>query len=617
MRTVVLAVLGVLLALSLMFGLAGRQLVTLNLLVASLSLLVAFEFTRRRRVDLAADWLLWTLTVSVGVLAATGYGLRDTALLAYPGLLVYAVMLWRDRTMLALLAGQMALVIGIGFTHEGLPDAGPGVAGPILILPIAAVLGLTAFASSHIAKDQRQYLQALATENARVTQALAQVEHSLRHDVLTQLPNRRSASEALQSLCAPATRRTLPGAVVLLNLDQFKSINESLGPQVGDDFLVALSTRLQQQRTEHEELFRIGSDEFLVILHRVDDPVMSTNRAYERARAWLDLVARPVNLSGVEISITASAGLALFPADGNSPKELLMHADTAMQRAKESGRNTVRRFDGQQGQEADHLSLLVDMREALRSGEFQLFYQPKFHLRSGKLCGAEALLRWHHPVRGSVPPSTFIPLAEKSGLITELGTWVIRTACQQLQHWQQAGLPACPVAVNVSMVQFRKGNLQDVVHEALGAAGLQGGLLELELTESLLSDSHAVVQATLEGVRRMGVSLAIDDFGTGYSNLGYLKQFEIQTLKIDQSFIRRLDARQADLAIVRAIVNIGSQLGLTTVAEGVETQEVADKLAALGCDVAQGYLWSPAVPAAEFARRFLHPAGDGSAEGRV
>jgi EAL domain-containing protein (putative c-di-GMP-specific phosphodiesterase class I) len=297
----------------------------------------------------------------------------------------------------------------------------------------------------------------------------------------------------------------------------------------------------------------------------------------------------------------------MFPADGNTSKELLMRADMAMQRAKEAGRNTVCRFDGVKGQEVDHLNMLADMRRGLQEGQFELHYQPKFDLHTHALCGAEALLRWKHPSRGNVSPVTFIPLAEKSGLIAELGNWVIHSACQQMQQWRHAGLAVPPVAVNVSMVQFRKGDLKDVVYSALEAANVPGHLLELELTESLLSDSHAVVQATLEHIRRMGVSLAIDDFGTGYSNLGYLKQFEIQTLKIDQSFVRKLGTVQHDQAIVKAIVNIAAQLGLNTVAEGVESAEVADTLRQLGCHTGQGYLWSPALPADAFAHRFLTP----------
>lgn len=602
LRKVLGTILVVLLGMSLMYGVVGTYKTAISLLVASVLLLPSFVFNQRQRVHLAADWMLWTLTISIGILAINGQGLRDTALLAYPGLLVFAIMLWRDRTMLALLLGQVVIVCLVWWLDtSGLYPSKVAAAAATQIIDIAAVVGLTAFASWLIASDQRRYLQALAQENTRVSQTLEKLEYSIRHDGLTGLPNRKLASEALESLCNPSRSRHCPAAVMLVNLDAFKSINESLGTQTGDQFLVTLAQRLTAMLLPQEQLFRTGSDEFLVIRSEV----ANDSQAAERATDWLTHIASPIRLSGVDISITASVGLIMFPADGNTSKELLMRADMAMQRAKEAGRNTVCRFDGVKGQEVDHLNMLADMRRGLQEGQFELHYQPKFDLHTHALCGAEALLRWKHPSRGNVPPATFIPLAEKSGLITELGNWVILSACQQMRQWRQAGLAVPPVAVNVSMVQFRKGDLKDVVYSALQATDLPGHLLELELTESLLSDSHAVVQTTLEHIRRMGVSLAIDDFGTGYSNLGYLKQFEIQTLKIDQSFVRKLGTVQHDQAIVKAIVNIADQLGLSTVAEGVETPEVANTLRKLGCHTGQGYLWSPALPATEFAQWFL------------
>ena len=604
LRKVLGTILAVLLGMSLMYGVVGTCKTAISLLVASVLLLPSFVFNRHQRVHLAADWMLWTLTISIGILAINGQGLRDTALLAYPGLLVFAIMLWRNRTMLALLLGQVAIVCLVWWLDaSGLYPSKVAAAAATQIIDIAAVVGLTAFASWLIASDQRKYLHALAQENARVLQTLEKLEYSIRHDVLTGLPNRKLASEALENLCNPSATRHSPAAVMLVNLDFFKSINESLGTRTGDDFLVTLAHRLTTALLPHEQLFRTGSDEFLVIRSEVANDSLAAERAID----WLTHIASPVRLSGVDISITASIGLIMFPADGNTSKELLMRADMAMQRAKEAGRNTVCRFDGVKGQEVDHLNMLADMRRGLQEGQFELHYQPKFDLHAHALCGAEALLRWKHPSRGNVPPVTFIPLAEKSGLIAELGNWVIHSACQQMQQWRHAGLAVPPVAVNVSMVQFRKGDLKDVVYSALEAANVPGHLLELELTESLLSDSHAVVQATLEHIRRMGVSLAIDDFGTGYSNLGYLKQFEIQTLKIDQSFVRKLGTVQHDQAIVKAIVNIAAQLGLNTVAEGVESADVADTLRQLGCHTGQGYLWSPALPADAFAQRFLAP----------
>lgn len=596
------AVLVVLLCMSLAYGWVGSRMTAWSLFAASVMLLPSYEFNRHGKVYLAADWMLWVLLFAIGALALNGQGLRDTALLAYPGLLVFAIMLWRNRTMMALLVGQLGVVGLIWWLDaSGVFPSRVTPSRAMQIVDIGVIIGLTAYASLLIATDQRKYLLALAQENTRVTQALAQLDHSTRHDVLTGLPNRRSATAALQALCQYEGARQLPAAVTLVNLDHFKSVNESLGPQVGDDYLVSLSRRLQGVLVPGEAIFRIGSDEFLMLSQQV----AGVAQALERGADWTQQVALPINQSGVDISITASAGLALFPMDGSTPKELLMHADMAMLRAKEAGRNTVRRFDGAMGQETDHLKMLADLRKALQDGGFALHYQPKIDLRTGALCGAEALLRWRHETRGFVSPAVFVPLAEKSGFIAELGTWVLQAACRQVSDWLRAGWCVPPVAVNVSMVQFRKGDLDERVSQALAAVNLQGPQIELELTESLLSDSHGAVQATLARIRRLGVTLAIDDFGTGYSNLGYLKQFEIQTLKIDQSFVRRLGTAQQDQAIVKAIVNMASQLGLKTVAEGVESAEVAAALQAFGCDIGQGYLWSPALPAADFAARYL------------
>jgi diguanylate cyclase (GGDEF)-like protein len=604
MRRVLRTVLVVLTSVALTYIFKGNLRTGGLLLIASLVLIPSYYLNERKKVHLAADMMLWTLTITFGFLALLNQGLRDTALMAYPGLLVFAILLWRDRTLWGLIAGQVSIAFLIwGLDASGLLISRVESAGAMQILDIAAVVGLTAFAAWLIAADQRNYLKALTQEHVVATTTLQKLEHSIRHDALTSLPNRRAATEALQVLCDHPVLNAHPTAVLLINLDHFKSINESLGPSVGDDYLVHLCSRMESFMQPGEQLFRVGSDEFLL----VEQQHKEQEFAMERAQQWIQTIAQPINLSGVDISITASAGMVVFPIDGNTPKELLMRADMAMQGAKEAGRNSVSRYDGGEAvaQTSDHLRMLADMRKALLSGEFSLHFQPKFLLSTSELCGAEVLLRWRHPSLGYVSPATFIPLAEKSGFIVELGSWVLQEACRQIGRWRAAGLTVPPIAINVSMVQFRRGNLRDLVYRSLQESQIPGSALELELTESLLSDSLVVVQSTLDQLRRLGVTLAIDDFGTGYSNLGYLKQFEIQTLKIDQSFVRKVCTSPPDQAIVRAIVNMATQLDLNTVAEGIETAEVAQILKELGCEIGQGYLWSPALATVEFEKKYL------------
>lgn len=595
-----------LLAMAVVYALLGRPLVVVILLVTVLLLAGAYGLMRQDRTTLAADWMLWVLTAMAGLLALVGQGLRDTALLAFPGLLVFAGMFWRRRTLFGLLTAQvlMAALIWLANTR-GWYTSRFERAGLSQVLDIALILGLTSLAVWFLSEDLRQYFRQMRADNQRVRESLADLEFSTRHDVLTGLPNRRDARDTLQRLTQNRQGPPQALAVVLINLDNFKTINDSLGPQLGDDFLLALAQRLKGLKTPNELLFRVGGDEFLLLL----DQAEAREAALARVRTWMAAVEQPIVLGGVEIRITASAGMASYPVDGSSYTELLQRVDLAMQRAKAAGRNTLRVFDrDMSGDEADHLQLLADMRATLAAGGFALHYQPKVDLASGAVVGAEALLRWHHPERGWVPPAVFIPLAERSGLIVELGLWVLREACRQAGVWRREGWAGFQVAVNVSMVQFRRGDLPQRVRQALAEAGLPGAALELELTESLFADAMDEVEATLRELRTTGVALAIDDFGTGYSNLGYLKRFEIQTLKIDQSFVRRMADPTEDRALVGAIIHMAQQLGLQTVAEGVESEPIAQDLRALGCSYGQGYWWARPLPPDEFRTRLGPPA---------
>jgi EAL domain-containing protein (putative c-di-GMP-specific phosphodiesterase class I) len=305
----------------------------------------------------------------------------------------------------------------------------------------------------------------------------------------------------------------------------------------------------------------------------------------------------------MEVSTTGSLGIAMFPKDGSDIDSLLKHADLAMYRAKDAGRNAFRFFDAEMNNSVvEHLQLTTGIRQALRNGEFQLYYQPQFELSTGRIVGAEALLRWRHETLGFIPPAKFIPVAEHSGLIHDLGAWVLTQACRQTKRWQTEGLNNLVIAVNVSPVQFRRDDIEREVATALADSGLAPSFIELELTESLLLADSAHLSGVLKRLRGMGIQFSIDDFGTGYSNLGYLSRFDVERLKIDQSFVRRMLENPSDEGIVRAIIEMAHCLKLQVVAEGIEDAPTLERLTALGCEFGQGYHWSPALPADDFAQ---------------
>jgi len=415
------------------------------------------------------------------------------------------------------------------------------------------------------------------------------------HDPLTHLPNRLLGKDRTRQAVAYAERNRTRTAVLCLDLDHFKLVNDSLGHAAGDALLVAVAKRLQDCLRESDVLSRLSGDEFLVVLQDV--------RSNDAVSAICDKIlmrlGEPFSVEGRELATSFSIGIAVFPQDGQDAETLLKHADTALFKAKQSGRNTHRFFDDAMNSDAvEHLSMREGLRGAVERGEFVLHYQPQIG-HGSRMIGAEALLRWNHPELGLIAPQRFIPTAEETGLIVPIGEWVLREACRQAAAWAAAGLPRFVVAVNLSAVQFRRGDLAQTVAAALAESGLDPSLLELELTESTLIEDTDSALATLHRLKALGVMLSIDDFGTGYSSLSYLKRFNVDKLKIDQSFIRNLCSDPDDNAIVRAIVQMAKGMSLRTIAEGVETVYMLDRLSELGCDEWQGFHFARPMPAEE------------------
>lgn len=443
----------------------------------------------------------------------------------------------------------------------------------------------------HAYKVVAYYFLYLAIYADAVSRPFRQMRHMLTHDDLTGLPNRTAFNDAL-GLAVAHARPDAPCAVLQLDLDHFQNVNDTLGHEQGDLLLVAVAHRIRASLPEAAFMARFSGDEFVILLENA-----SAERAKEVGQNLLQTMAREFDIGNDRLEIGASIGIVTYPSDGESASILMRYADLALHRAKSSGRNCLVVFSRDLSEELQRRVLLeARLKHALARGELALHYQPKLEIRSGRLMGWEALLRWQSPELGAVNPEEFIPVAEQSGLILPIGDWVLREACRQMRAWQGQGLVAGSMAVNLSTRQFRQKDLAEEVRAALRDTGLAPGDLELELTESSIMDnlvSAATVLAELEG---LGITIAVDDFGTGYSSLSYLKTFSIHCLKIDRSFIRDLPGDENDTAIVRTIIALASSLGLTVVAEGVETDAQLAYLRANHCDQAQGYLFSRPLP---------------------
>lgn len=427
----------------------------------------------------------------------------------------------------------------------------------------------------------------------------AQIEFMAFHDSLTGLPNRLLAKEHLEMALAHSSRTNSKVALLFLDLDNFKTINDSLGHAIGDSLLKAAAMRLRDSVRSTDTISRQGGDEFLVLLPEIVD----TDAMTIIAEKILDKLSAPFDIQGSHLSTSASIGIAVYPDDGKDFDTLLKKADTAMYQSKKSGRSTYRFYTEQMNIEViEHHLMRTGLAQALERNEFSLHYQPQIDIASGAVIGAEALLRWTHPQRGKVPPAQFIPIAEDSGHIVPIGQWVLQEACRQAVAWQQAGLPELVIAVNLSAVQFKRGNIEVSVTRALTESGLKPGLLELELTESILIQDTESVLCSVHRLKALGVKLSIDDFGTGYSSLSYLSRFAVDKLKIDQSFVRDMVNNPGNAAIVRAIIQMAKSLSIKTIAEGVEDAQQLDQLRLHHCDEVQGYHLGRPMPADEFAR---------------
>ena len=571
------------------------------------TMLLCQSMNRRGATEAANLLLVFALTAMVSLLMWNGEGLRDSALLAFPAVMISAGLLTRPAHVVRLLLVMLAVIVLLlastlyGMRFDTRPDALANRA-----LDTTVILLISGFAVWVMVGDLHKALGRLNVQIAQYAQSQQDLTHLSQHDALTQVPNRLLGRSRIEQAMAQARRSGTQVALLFVDLDNFKAINDSLGHTAGDDFLRQVSQRLRDTVRQSDVVARQGGDEFLIGITDVTQP------------DWVSTVADKVLASmgehfmvrGTEVSSSCSIGIAVYPQNGSDFETLLRHADISVYHAKDAGRNLYRFYDESMNTRMqENLQLVAGLRTALARQEFVLHYQPVVDIHTGHLVAAEALVRWRSADGSLVPPGLFIPAAEKSGLIVEIGEWVIREACRQMVAWRQAGHPHCVIAVNLSPVQFRRGTMEAVIRDALADSGLAPDSLELEVTEStLVQDSEKFILA-LQGLKSLGIRISIDDFGTGYSNLSYLQRFSIDKLKIDQSFVRRLMDGPQERAIVSAIIQIARSLNLTTTAEGIEDEATRQQLAALGCLQGQGYLFSRPLDAQAFERDVLLPGG--------
>jgi diguanylate cyclase (GGDEF)-like protein len=556
-------------------------------------LIMALGLAFKHKVHASAYILLGSMAAMLFALALTGAGLFDLAILGYPALLIFAAILGGVGLFLSVLLFVIAQCVFITWlTLQGFITLHIPTLSWSHLLFILVIFVITGFSVYILVQDIKRLMLSLQRENAKVQQSRAEIQHIAHHDTLTNLPNRYYGEELFSQSLVACRQKQQNLALLFIDLDNFKPVNDALGHAAGDQLLEQLTQRLSKILKEDQYLIRFGGDEFLLLAPFTND----RSQLDQLAEKMIQKCASEFDILQNQLVISASMGIACAPKDGTDFKQLCRKADIAMYQAKQDGRNTYHYYDESLDRASDEkFKLLQLLRPALIEAQFKLYYQPMVTLSSGEITTVEALLRWPQPDGSMISPEQFIPLAESSGMINELGRWVLQQACIYCAQQRQEGFPQLRVAVNLSVMQFKDGHLQNTVEAALHEAGLPAEALELELTESLLIDETEQIQKQLKALSKLGITIAIDDFGTGYSNLGYLRNFNATKLKIDRSFITSMCVDEHDERLVEAIINMATSLGLKTVAEGIEDEATINKLVAIGCDIGQGYYWSKPV----------------------
>jgi len=553
---------------------------------------------RRGHIFLAGALLLWSLYITLTALMVTNDGLRDPVTIGYAGILTFAAMLNNKKQFVVL-----SLVIGIticfvGYAnHINLLDYSHVPFSWGIMFDLLIIYTVISYSLWVLANDLRFALSSLEIENFKVNKSKKEYKRQAHYDHLTGLPNRIIALDRFNQAISHSHREQTKVAVLFIDLDNFKTVNDSLGHSIGDQLLQEIAKRLSHSIREGDTVCRLGGDEFLIIL----DDIQQETAITKICNFILTNIAAPINIEKHSLTTTCSIGIAISPTDGDDFDSLRKKADMAMYRAKKSGRNGFMFYDELMNKDMlAHIDRVNSLRHAITNREFILYYQPKVDLFTGRVFSAEALIRWQLPNGELVQPNDFISLAESTGLILEIGEWVLYEACRQCKEFQRSGLADFGIAVNLSSIQFKRGNLEEIVNGALSSAGLDASYLELEVTESLLVEDSNDIKQQIKALQQIGVTFSIDDFGTGYSSLSYLKEFDFDFLKIDRSFITKSLQSPNNMALCEAIIVMAHKLKLMVIAEGIETIEQRQALVNAGCELGQGSLFSEAVSVDDF-----------------
>ncbi len=568
------------------------------LIIAALILSNCYMLVQRGKVILGGFILLWTLYATITVLLITNEGLRDPVTIGYAGVLIFAAMLGNKRQFLALVTVMGMSFFAVGYVnHVGWLDYSATLFGWGTVVDYFIIYAVISYAAWTLANDLRFALSSLEVENLKVNKSRQKYQRIAHYDYLTGLPNRIIALDRFNQAIFHSRRNGVKIAILFVDLDNFKTVNDSLGHAVGDKLLQEVAKRLQASVRDVDTVCRLGGDEFLVLLDGIHDD-SSVNRISSHI---LSSLAKPIIIEQHNLTTTCSIGIALSPTDGEDFDLLRKKADIAMYKAKDSGRNAFMFFDQKMNKDRlAHIDRVNSLRNAINNQEFVLYYQPKVDLSSGRIFSAEALIRWKPEGLAMVMPDEFIPVAESTGIIIEIGEWVLYEACRQCKEFQRKGLSDFSIAVNLSSIQFRRGNLAQLVKGALAAADLSPSYLELEVTESLLVEDTDDIRQQIKELQECGVTFSIDDFGTGYSSLSYLRDFNFDFLKIDRTFVKNSSQNGSDLALCEAMIVMAHKLKIMVIAEGIETLEQKEILFASGCEFGQGIYFSAPLPVDDF-----------------
>ncbi|XTV62493.1 bifunctional diguanylate cyclase/phosphodiesterase [Alteromonas sp. 4B03] len=587
------------------FGLFAASLVARGItfdifLLGQLSLIVTAILAYKRYIATSSYLLLGAMSSMLFALSATGAGVFDIAMLGYPGVIIFAALLGGIAlfsTVLSLVLLQCVTLAWLVINDVVIPHP-PILSWPHMLF-IMVIFVITGFSVFILVQDIRRLMSSLQQEVAKVEKNRAHIQHLAHYDPLTNLPNRIMGERLFNERLRESEEKGLQLALLFIDLDNFKPINDALGHAAGDRFLQQISQTITDRLSAQQYLIRFGGDEFILLA----PDISGKSEIDTLCKNLITWCSSEFEIMQTKIVVSASIGAAQAPSDGNQFKQLCRKADIAMYEAKRNGRNRYEYYDVRFDKENDEkFTLIQRLRPAVNANELEVYYQPLIDLESDKVEAVEALLRWPQNDGSMIFPDKFIPLAESSGLINPLGAWVLNQACDFCAKQHKKGHSNLTVAVNLSFAQFKDGTLPQLVEQALLNSNLAPEYLELELTETILADEKGTIAEQLETIKSLGVHFAIDDFGTGYSNLNYLRTFSASKLKIDRIFINTLGIEESDDSLVSAIINIAESLGMKTVAEGIENKAALDKLKSMGCNLGQGYYWSKPVPASEIER---------------